>query len=248
MIIQAIFIHIILLGSIFVIYFRSPVITGLSPIPNNQLRPPAKRLVLLVTDGLRSQSFFENDCQHVPNIKKLFLEQGILGISQTRVPTESRPGHIALIAGLYEDPSAVTRGWKNNPIDFDTVFNRSSMTYAWGAHDVLSIFSKITTDGRMLIDSYDHDWTSREVAKLSSWTRGKRAELQNEKRLVFFLHLLGLDSAGHIHKPGTPEFYENLHITDRGVLDIYEYFERVFPDKKTAYVLTSDHGMTDSVR
>lgn len=85
-----------------------------------------------MTDGLRSQSFFENDCEHIPNIKQLFLQQGILGISNTRVPTESRPGHIAIIAGLYEDPSAVTRGWKHNPIDFDTVFNRSSMVYAWG--------------------------------------------------------------------------------------------------------------------
>ncbi|KAL5288545.1 PIGN family protein [Megaselia abdita] len=257
MIIQAVFIHIALLGSIFVIYFRSPVITGLTPIRNNEEKAPAKRLVLLVTDGLRSQSFFENDCQHIPKIKELFLENGLLGISQTRVPTESRPGHIALIAGLYEDPSAVTRGWKDNPIDFDTVFNRSSMTYAFGAHDVLSIFSKITTDGRMLIDSYDHELDfsgSVKTFMLDTWVFNKtkqlldrkREELQDQQKLVFFLHLLGLDSAGHIHKPGTPDFYENLHITDEGVSDIYEYFENIFPDGKTAYVLTSDHGMTDS--
>lgn len=186
----------------------------------------------------------------------MFLEQGLLGISQTRVPTESRPGHIALIAGLYEDPSAVTRGWKDNPIDFDTVFNRSSMTYAWGATDVLSIFSKITTDGRMLIDSYDHELDfsgSVKTYMLDTWVFNrtkllldrKREEMQNQKRLVFFLHLLGLDSAGHIYKPGTPDFYENLHITDKGVRDIYEYFENTFPGGKTAYVLTSDHGMTD---
>lgn len=109
----------------------------------------------------------------------------------------------------------------------------------------------------MLIDSYDHELDfsgSVKTYMLDTWVFNKtkqlldrkREELQKQGRLVFFLHLLGLDSAGHIHKPGTPDFYENLHITDAGVRDIYEYFEKIFPDGKTAYVLTSDHGMTDS--
>jgi len=61
----ALVVHVLLLGSIFVIYFRSPVITGLTPQKHPLyygLEAPANRLVLIVTDGFRADSFFEENC------------------------------------------------------------------------------------------------------------------------------------------------------------------------------------------
>lgn len=127
LIISAVFIHIIFLLSVFYIYFRSIIVPDLSPLKDLD-SPPAKRLVLIVADGLRAESFFHQNCDRTPFLKKLILDRGILGISHTHVPTESRPGHVALIAGVYEDPSALFKGWKENTVEFDSVFNRSRVS------------------------------------------------------------------------------------------------------------------------
>ncbi|XP_037902929.1 GPI ethanolamine phosphate transferase 1 [Hermetia illucens] len=254
-IVETTIVHVLFLGSIFVIYFRSPVIQGLHP-QSDLLNPPAKRLVLFVTDGLRAESFFDEGCKHVPQIRDIFMEEGMVGVSHTRVPTESRPGHIALIAGLYEDPTAVTKGWQENPIDFDSVFNRSRKTYAWGSNDVLSAFSKADYNKKMEFYAYDHalDFSGKEKTyQLDMWVFSRArdyivqnaARLKSESRIVFFFHLLGLDTAGHVHKPGSPLFFENLKVTDNGIFEMYQLFKEQFDDGETAFILTSDHGMTD---
>ena len=228
------------------------------------LEPPAKRLVLFVADGLRADTVFslnKHGTSPAPFIREMIELEGRWGVSHTHVPTESRPGHVALIAGFYEDVSAVTRGWQENPVEFDSVFNQSRHTWSWGSPDILPMFAKGAASGRVDTFMYDaalEDFADSDPSKLDTWVfervkemfeRSKldshlAQQLQQDK-IVFFLHLLGIDTNGHAHRPNSVEVIENLRLVDIGIKTMVDMINTYYGDDKTAYVFTSDHGMTD---
>lgn len=195
-----------------------------------------------------------------PFLRSRILGHGTFGVSHTRVPTESRPGHVALIAGLYEDVSAVTTGWKMNPVDFDSVFNRSQHTWSWGSPDILPMFEHGAVPGR--VDAYTYEAEaedfSQDAVHLDLWVFDRvkalfeeaaqnktlKAALKEEK-IVFFLHLLGLDTTGHSYRPYSKEYLHNIKVVDQGVKEITEVIDKFYNDDRTAYVFTADHGMSD---
>uniref|UniRef100_A0A8C5Q2Q9 GPI ethanolamine phosphate transferase 1 n=1 Tax=Leptobrachium leishanense TaxID=445787 RepID=A0A8C5Q2Q9_9ANUR len=258
------FVHLVFFASIFEIYFTSPLIHGMTP-QRTHLLPPAKRLVLFVGDGLRADTFFEldeNGTSRAPFLREIIQKRGSWGISHTRVPTESRPGHVALIAGFYEDVSAVAKGWKENPVQFDSVFNESTYTWSWGSPDILPMFAKGASGEHVYTHCYlaeFEDFAAKDATKLDTWvfdnvksffsSAQSNQTLLNkleEEKIVFFLHLLGLDTNGHAHRPGSREYRENVRKVDEGVKEIVELIEAFYGnDDKTAFIFTSDHGMTD---
>ncbi|KAL2838371.1 Phosphatidylinositolglycan class N-domain-containing protein [Aspergillus pseudoustus] len=272
----AVIFHLMYAYSIFDVYFVSPIVSGMSSFRVDRepgAEAPAQRLVLFVADGLRADKAFQAlpdpdstsnetaDPIHLaPFVRSRVLSHGTFGISHTRVPTESRPGHVALIAGLYEDVSAVTTGWKLNPVDFDSVFNRSRHTWSWGSPDILPMFKEGAVPGRIDADTYGEeaeDFTADATA-LDVWVFDRVKELfesaktdpeldakLREDKLVFFLHLLGIDTTGHGYRPYSKEYARNIKLVDEGVKEITQLVENFYGDGKTAFVFTADHGMSD---
>ncbi|XP_017384339.1 GPI ethanolamine phosphate transferase 1 isoform X1 [Cebus imitator] len=257
-------VHFVFFASIFDIYFTSPLVHGMTP-QFTPLPPPARRLVLFVADGLRADALYEldeNGNSRAPFIRNIIMHEGSWGISHTRVPTESRPGHVALIAGFYEDVSAVAKGWKENPVEFDSLFNESKYTWSWGSPDILPMFAKGAGGDHVYTYSYDskrQDFGAQDATKLDMWVfdnvkdffhhaRNNQSLLSkiNEEKIVFFLHLLGIDTNGHAHRPSSRDYKDNIKKVDDGVKEIVSVFNHFYGnDGKTTFIFTSDHGMTD---
>nr|XP_012139124.1 PREDICTED: GPI ethanolamine phosphate transferase 1 [Megachile rotundata] len=245
--------HLIILWGILDVNFHSPITQGLPNVPILK-NAPAKRLVLFIADGLRFRTFIEEPPKF---LKQVMVNKGAWGISHTRMPTESRPGVVAICAGLYEDPSAIFKGWKENPVDFDSVFNQSHFTWAWGSPDIIPMFTK-GKKNNIHGDSYSPEWQDFDIMqgqiwrldswvfdKYINWLHEEAHKVKNTERIILFLHLLGCDTIGHASKPYSREYVENMNYVDRKIEEVVQMTENTFQDNGTTYIFTADHGMTD---
>ena len=122
------------------------------------------------------------------------------------------------------------------------------------------MFEKGAVEGRVDAFTYgaEEENFSKNAEQLDFWvfdgvkalfaeaTRNATLDAQlREKKVVFFLHLLGLDTNGHAYRPYSKEYLHNIKIVDEGIKEVSELIERFYNDGKTAFVFTADHGMSD---
>ncbi|XP_040930166.1 GPI ethanolamine phosphate transferase 1-like [Gossypium hirsutum] len=278
LVILGVVLHAVYMLSIFDIYFKTPIVHGMDLV-SPRFSPPANALFFLLidsekwlvefdanlaillietknllADGLRADKFFEPDLEanfRAPFLRNVIKNQGRWGVSHARPPTESRPGHVAIIAGFYEDPSAVTKGWKANPVEFDSVFNRSRHTISYGSPDIVPIFCGALPHSTWATyptnASFLDEWSFDQFQSLLNRSNEdpKLKRLLEQDNLVVFLHLLGCDSNGHAHRPFSSIYLNNVKVVDHIAERVYNLLENYYKDNRTSYIFTADHGMSD---
>ncbi|KAH8359396.1 hypothetical protein KR093_006507 [Drosophila rubida] len=224
----------VMIYSVYIIYFQPTVVAHVQqekPLLNNS---PSDRLVIFIMDGLNAKSFFGDHCSEVPDLKAIFQHQGQVGISRAVAPTNGKSSHAALFSGCYE--------WKWNNDKFDTLFDRGVLGYGWGSAKLMNhlplikkvvVPINVTSSESYKVDQWVLDDVQRFVASMSK-------KLQSVKGLVLVVELLGLLEAN-----GMRMYHGNINHTQRGISRLYNQFEQAFPDKRTAYLLTSNHGITN---
>ncbi|GMF10458.1 unnamed protein product [Phytophthora lilii] len=273
--------HALCVRSIFDVYFQSTVELSV-PSVNYTASAPAKRVVIFTFDGCRVDKLFKavagyedhynlspdgavtaklSSDSRAPFLGNVMRHRGSWGVSHNHAPTESRPCHVALTAGMYEDPHAVSTSWKQHPVPFDSVFNQSNNAFIYGNKDVAPMLarhapqateehytareeSEMVREDTTLLDV----WAYRKVKELfARGTKTRDVELYNklhQDKLVIYCHFLGTDLTGPKYGADSREYLENIAVVDELIEKTEKMIDEYYGhDNRTAFVVTADHGM-----
>ncbi|XVF14149.1 hypothetical protein REPUB_Repub09cG0032600 [Reevesia pubescens] len=152
-------------------------------------------------------------------------------------------------------------GWKANPVEFDSVFNRSRHTFSCGTQILFQIqyfvvLCRTTLGIHILMSlktlqlvclqfyaSFLDEWSFDQFQRLLNRSNEdpKLKRLLEKDNFVIFLHLLGCDSNGHAHRPFSSIYLNNEKVVDRIAKRVYNLLENYYQDNRhhTSSVLHS---------
>ena len=240
--------HLICIVGIHEMYLRPRIVSGVAESPP-MVAPPARRVVVFVLDGLRADRLFEDP---PPFLNHIMRTEGRFGLSHAAAPTETLTRHVALFAGFEEGPTDLAGSYVRKTPRFDHVFRRASNAFLVGNNYPFQQFLSIqdpnltlVARGRKAPDPVEEDLERVEVMVRLLNTRDieMRKRLSSD-RLTLLLHLDTFDEVGHRYPAPMkrPEYTQGLVAIDSAIKRVAEVVRAAFPDGRTAFVVTSDHG------
>ncbi|KAH8232295.1 hypothetical protein KR032_003851 [Drosophila birchii] len=215
--------------AVLLVYLRSTSLDGLKPQKYAEDTPPADRLVVFIRDDLSADMFFANRCNSVPLLRDIFQHQGLLGVTCPEAPTY-RPlsPYVALFSGVNEDAATVARSWLWQIEAADSLFARCQHNFAWTTPELGAYFPNLNLCQGIDIEA--EDFIAESVKRFLTV---ESDNWQKTKGILFFVHLKGV----------TPS-RKTLPGIEANIMDMYREFETNFPDRRTAYLLTSNLAKT----
>lgn len=221
-------------------------------------KAPAKRSIFFITDGTKADAFLGYNTSHkvsAPFIRSIVEERGSYGVSYTALPTESKICTTSMMSGYYLDlPDLVNLYFFDRAIS-DHLINQSTWAWSFGNEDVISLFHSTGRDSVTISpvdENYDRNLAcpnnKRAIEMLEDlFSRAGEDKDLDEKlrsdKIMIFIHLICVDMIGHIHKPFSPEYFEQIYMTDKLLENATGYIANFYKDDSTAFYVTSDHGM-----
>ena len=184
--------HILYGYSMFDIFFKFPLNYGMTPHSSNLSDDelPSNRVVLLILDGVRADTFFECISKS-PFLRNIITKKGAYGVSHTKVPTETKPGFTAICSGHFEDASLALKDLYDEVVTLDSIFNQSK--YSWGIGHDADMFSDVAKQMEVIpsdtVQNFNNPLSKEEDYKLFWSLMQKMKDSQSNKNSELYKKL-----------------------------------------------------------
>lgn len=206
----------------------------LLPAPT-RARPEVEHVLWISVDGLSPAALQEVDLPHIARLRR----EGVWARdAQTVLPSVTLPAHTAMLTGLPPEVTGVD--WNNWSEGDPYIAFPTALALAQGQGlRAMAVLGKEKLRALFppgSVEAVEVAYGDRRVAERAAhWIQGSRPAL-------LFVHLPGVDAAGHTYGWMSPEYLEAAQEADRAVGVLLEALEDAGIGTRTAVLLTSDHG------
>jgi hypothetical protein len=204
-----------------------PALARVSPMLGHAPRRRARRVVLVIIDGLRLDSSF--GLPYLDSLRRI----GVDAVADSDFPTWSRPNHTTIVTGV----PPIASGVRNNQFGFTVALD--SLMARGNAAGMHSAFVGDIAFG--LARMFHHDFQSMHYVP---WRGGfeKATQLLLSQDVSILVLIPGLvDEAGHHAGGASLEYRDAARLVDQQLRDSLASLDL----SRDALIITSDHGHLD---
>jgi GPI ethanolamine phosphate transferase 1 len=222
--------------------------------------PPAKRVILFISDGTKADSVFgldKNNLPYAPFLRSIVEERGSFGVSLTSPPTESKICVSNIVTGHFFDLTDLLNMFFYDEMIDDHILNESKYSWSFGQPEIVNLFKATKGDIHRITITPDDISIQQNESCLQNFRvfdqleeffkKAKDDKVLDQKlrsdKVIIMVHLICVDLIGHIFKPFSEAYTNKIRSTDSLIEKAVKLISNFYQDDQTSFIFTSDHGM-----